>query len=334
MSVPNVSFGFSLSNRAVAIGRVTAKQMIDVAVAAEQSGEIDSLWVGDSIVAKPRLEAVTALAAIAARTEKVKLGTACMATFIMRNPVIFAHQWASLDSISSGRSLLAVCLGGHGPQELVDREFETFGVTKKERVPRMLESMRILRQLWSEDSVTFEGRFHSFSNVTIGPRPIQQPCPIWIANNPTDPAIMEKAYRRVARHADGWMTGSLPADVFADRWAMLRQLRTEEKGSAEGFLSSNHLRSNVNDDREAAYGEAKEFLDTYYSVNHTREHLERDCVIGTPEDCIQKFVAYAKAGCDIIMIRLLSWHPEEQVERWVNDIIPEVRRRLSAEQAA
>jgi alkanesulfonate monooxygenase SsuD/methylene tetrahydromethanopterin reductase-like flavin-dependent oxidoreductase (luciferase family) len=324
----NVSFGVSLSNRAVVIGKVRAIEIVEVAKMAEDSGEFDSAWVGDSIIAKPRLESVVALSAIATRTERIKLGTACLATFVMRNPLLFAHQWASLDAMSEGRTLLAVCLGGHGPQELVEREFTTMGVPLKERVPRMLEGMEICRRLWAEDRVTHRGRFYQFENVTIGPKPVQRPCPIWIANNPTDPAVMGKAHRRVAHHADGWMTGSLPPKAFEERWEWVKGLRREEKGTDAGFHSALHLRSNVNNDREAAFKEAKEFLDAYYSVDHKRQHLEEDCVIGTPEECIEKFVAYARGGCNIIMVRLVSWKPKVQLERWITQVIPEVWKRL------
>src|SRR5581483_9539796 len=182
MAMPqDVSFGASLSNRAVVIGKVRAIEIVEVAKMAEDSGLFDSAWVGDSIIAKPRLEAVAALSAIASRTERIKLGTACLATFVMRQPVLFAHQWASLDALSDGRSLLAVCLGGHGPQAFVEREFTTMGVPLKERVPRMLEGMEVCRRLWAEDGVTHKGRFYEFEDVTIGPKPVQQPCPIWIA---------------------------------------------------------------------------------------------------------------------------------------------------------
>lgn len=331
--LPGISFGVSLSNRAVVIGKVRAIEIAEIARVAEDSDEFDSAWVGDSLIAKPRLEAVATLVAVAARTERLKLGTACLATFPLRHPVLFAHQWASLDSISEGRSLLAVCLGGHGPQEYVQREFDTMGVPMSERVPRMLEGMKILRRLWSEDEVTHEGRFYKFDHVTIGPRPVQQPCPIWIANNPTDPKVFERAHRRVAKYADGWMTGSLNPPDFKVRWDMMKALRREEKGTDAGFPSSLHLRCNVNKDREGAFKEAKQFLDTYYSVDHTRRHLEDQCVIGTPEECIEKFVAYVETGCNVIMVRLLSWTPRVQLERWITEVIPEVRKRVRARAA-
>ncbi len=334
---PGISFGVSLSTRGVVISdTVRASDIAELARIAEESNEFDSAWVGDSLIAKPRLEAVATLTSIAMRTNRLKLGTACLATFPLRHPVLFAHQWSSLDAISEGRTLLAVCLGGHGPQEYVAREFATMGVPMKERVPRMLEGMTILRRLWAEENVTHKGKFYEFENVTIGPHPVQQPCPIWIANNPSpsEAEVYERAHRRVAKHADGWMTGSLTPADFKERWDMVKRMRREEKGTDANFPSSLHLRSNVNHDREAAYTEAKEFLDKYYSVDHTRRHLETDCVIGTPEECIEKYVAYAEAGCNVIMIRLLSWNPRVQLERWVTEVIPEVRKRLAQRRAA
>lgn len=324
----NLTFGASLSNRTVALGKVPAKHLLELAETAEASGLFGSVWVGDSLIAKPRLEAVTTLAAIAGRTERVKLGTACVATFPLRNPILFAQQWASLDAISEGRTQLCVCIGGAGPAQLVAAEFDAMGVPMQERVPRMLEGMQVLRRVWSEDGVSHEGRFYRFKNVTLGPKPTQQPCPIWIANHPKDPALLERGFRRTARHADGWMSGSMPPEKLRELWDWMKRLRVEEKGTDAGFDCAMHFRANVNRDREAAFGEAKEFLDTYYSANHTRRHLEQDCVIGTPEECIEKLVAYAETGCTVIMIRLISWKPMEQLERWITDVLPEVNKQL------
>ena len=81
-----------------------------MAVKAESTGAIDAIWVGDSILSKPRLECIPLLGAIAARTSRVKLGVACMATIAQRNPVLLALQWASLDALSNGRTWLAACM--------------------------------------------------------------------------------------------------------------------------------------------------------------------------------------------------------------------------------
>src|SRR5689334_1858185 len=110
------SLGLTLPNRAVILGRVEARELLELAREADESGVFDSVWVGDSLLAKPRLEAVTLLASLAAVTEKVRLGVGCLATFPHRHPVLFAQQWASLDVLSGGRSWLIVCIGGPDEQ--------------------------------------------------------------------------------------------------------------------------------------------------------------------------------------------------------------------------
>ena len=106
------SFGLTLANRGVIIGAVTVPELFDMARRGEDSGAFSAVWVGDSLLAKPRLESITLLSALAAITKKVKLAVGCMATFPHRHPALLAQQWASLDVISGGRSWLAVCLGG------------------------------------------------------------------------------------------------------------------------------------------------------------------------------------------------------------------------------
>src|SRR2546427_6855225 len=106
------SFGLILAKRAVGLGAVKVSDLVDLTVQAERSGLVDAVWAGDSLLAKPRLESVTLLSALAGVTTKLRLGVGCMATFVHRHPVMLAHQWASLDVLSGGRTWLAVCLGG------------------------------------------------------------------------------------------------------------------------------------------------------------------------------------------------------------------------------
>src|SRR5207247_9639168 len=105
------SSGRTLANRALVTRVTRPKERIDMAVRAENTGAIDAVWVGGSILSKPRLECIPLLGAIAAHTSRVKLGVACMATIAQRNPVLLALQWASLDVLSSGRTWLAACMG-------------------------------------------------------------------------------------------------------------------------------------------------------------------------------------------------------------------------------
>ena len=103
-----VKYGISLSNRSVVTGDKTVEELVRMAVTAENSGVFDGVWVGDNLLSKPRFDYLVLLSAIAARTSRVKLGTICMASFPLRNPVQLAIQWASLDVLSGGRTVLAV----------------------------------------------------------------------------------------------------------------------------------------------------------------------------------------------------------------------------------
>src|ERR1041384_2267656 len=94
------SFGLILANRAVVLGAIKARDLVDITIEAEASNQFDAVWVGDSLVAKPRLESVTLLSTLAGVTNRVRLAVGCMATFVHRHPVMLPHQWASLDVLS------------------------------------------------------------------------------------------------------------------------------------------------------------------------------------------------------------------------------------------
>src|SRR5207244_11538256 len=105
-------YGLSLPNRAVLFGATSVDELLAVSEQADASGAVDSIWVGDSLFAKPRLESLVLLSAIAARTRRVRLGTCCLSTFPLRDPLFLAAQWATLDHVSSGRMILGACVGG------------------------------------------------------------------------------------------------------------------------------------------------------------------------------------------------------------------------------
>src|SRR5215831_13022192 len=199
--------GLTLPNRGVLLGATTPDQMLDLAEAAERSGLFQSVWVGDSLLGKPRMESVVLLAGIAARTKRVKLGPACMASFTLRDPVLLAYQWASLDLLTAGRSVLVACTG------LVDQqggtvEGELYDLRRRDRVTRLVEWIAILRLLWTQNDAVFRGTQYRFSGVTIDPKPVAKPHPpIWIANNAKgDRGLIVRTLRRAAVHGDGWQT--------------------------------------------------------------------------------------------------------------------------------
>lgn len=322
MSAP-LAFGLTLANRGVLLGLTTPAALLDLAERADASGAFDSVWVGDSLFAKPRLEAVTLLAGIAARTKRVRLGPACLASFPLRQPLVFAYEWASLDLLAEGRTILIICAGGGSAGDW-EQEARAIGVPVAERQKRLEEHLAILRKVWSEDHVSFEGRFHQFSDVTLEPKPAQRPCPIWLANNPhtvsPDPKRVERALRRTARLADGWMTHSLTPELFRERWDMIREYAREEGRSVEDNCLYHNI--NVNEDREAAFAETKKFLDAYYSANFSRERVEAWSSLGTPAECAASLSRWRGSGVRRIALRLCSWDQLHQLERVLNEVLP------------
>ena len=327
--MPEHSLGLSLPNRGVLFGAITVEEMLRMSEVADQSGAFHSLWVGDSIFAKPRLEAVTVLSAIAARTRVVKLGTACMASFPLRDPRLFALQWASLDVISGGRSLLCVCMGASGGSGMgaAATEVQVMGFNPPERVGRFVEGIDIVRKLWHGSDVSHRGRFFTFDHATLEPRPVQQPCPIWIANNPPPekPDIENRAYRRVARLADGWMTdgGPTPAE-FGRRWDIVRGFLKDEGKSTDAYHASYHMMVNINDDAGKAWQDGVEFLTRYYG-RMDEGFLRVWLAVGPPKEVARRIQEYVDCGCTLPIVRFAAHDGMAQLKRFLDQVMPDLR---------
>src|SRR6266511_4037334 len=215
-----MKFGITLSNRAVLLGLCGVEDLLRLAEAVDATEGFDSVWCGDALFVNRRLDATILLAAVAARTKRVLIGPACMGSFALRDPLVFAYEWASLDVLSNGRTRLVVCAsGGAGP--VWEVETAALGIAPGERRGRMIENIHVLRHLWTKNNEPFLGQFTSFSNVTLEPKPVQSPCPIWLATNAerlargqADSGGSELALTRVGKIADGWMTHSLSPDGF------------------------------------------------------------------------------------------------------------------------
>jgi alkanesulfonate monooxygenase SsuD/methylene tetrahydromethanopterin reductase-like flavin-dependent oxidoreductase (luciferase family) len=319
-------FGLSLPNRGVLFGATSVDELLALSEQAEASGAFESIWVGDSLFAKPRLESLVLLGAIAARTRRVRLGTCCLSTFPLRDPIFLAAQWAALDQVSHGRMVLGACIGGSLPREKAEAEFAAFGVKLADRAPRLEEGMTILRRLWTEDHVTHEGRFWQFRDLTLEPKPVQTPCPIWIATNPkpelTKSHVMDRAIRRVGLIGDGWMTDNTPVARFRERWTSIRQVARESGRPTGSMEAALHLMVNINDDRAAAFEESVKFLHTYYSPAMTREYIDSWLAYGPPAAVVEKIRAYVDAGCTTPILRFASWDQQGQLARALADVMP------------
>jgi probable F420-dependent oxidoreductase len=164
-----------------------------------ETGGVDSIWQTDRIVGRqPFLESMTTMAALAGRTQRMRFGMNVV-SLAFRDPVLLAKQCATIDVLSEGRLLPAFGIGSPlGP------EWQALGIDTRTRGRKTDECLEIIRRLWREESVDFDGAFYKLRGATIAPKPVQPDLPMWIGGS-TDAAI-----RRTARIGTGWQAGGDP----------------------------------------------------------------------------------------------------------------------------
>ncbi len=324
-------FGLSLSTRAVLFDWATMDDLLEAATIAEESGYFDGVWVGDNLLSKPRVESIVTLSAIAARTKTLSLGTICLASFPLRDPVLLAIQWASLDVLSGGRTILAVCNGGSasdGPQ--FAQELENMNVASADRVSRLVEGVEVLRRLWTEEHVTHHGRFYSFTDLEALPKPVQQSVPILIAANPKeqslDDPVVDRILRRIATYGDGWQTDATPVETFRQRFDRIREYAESQGRDSSKLDSCLHLMVNINDDRTQGLKEAQQFLQAYYGAGAvSQEKADLWLACGSPDEVIEKIQEYVDAGCTTPVLRFVSPDLKGQLRRCIEEVLPAFR---------
>jgi len=284
------------------------RQTFELAVIAEEAG-FDTATIGHHHFMVGNLaDPLTFLAAVAARTSTLRLGTGIFQLPI-HNPVRVAEQVATIDQISGGRISLGVGVGWWS------LEYEVMGSNIRQRGARMEEALTILRLVWSQEDTSFEGRFWSFPELTVHPRPVQQPGPpLWVAG------VADAAVDRAARLGDAWLWGPVqslskglrclgiyrpvceslgkPADFILRRYAWLgaddEQVRTEVLPHyIDGLME--HWRESVEEDEEKQL-----FARIDAGEEVSPEEIAADRLLwGGPERMIGQIEAYrAATGCD------------------------------------
>ncbi len=295
-----VKIGYLLPTReGVMEGRHEARPVIDLAVQAEEAG-LDSVWIGDSVTAKPRHDPFTMLAAIAARTERVNMGTAVLLP-ILRNPVLLAQQLATIDQLSEGRLIVGIGIGADSPP--IHAEFAAVGVPFEKRIGRLMEGLRLCKALWSGEPVTHDGRW-TLNDVTLGPLPHRKGGPpIWASGS------VPAAIDRCAKHFDGWFPSG-PSDVGI--WAeQLGQLRTSATaaGRADGAVAAAaYLTLSINEDTEAADAALDQYLDNYYKVPGKVIRKYQGCYAGGLAGAQAWLRGFVDHGADHLCLRIIGDH--------------------------
>jgi alkanesulfonate monooxygenase SsuD/methylene tetrahydromethanopterin reductase-like flavin-dependent oxidoreductase (luciferase family) len=293
-----LQFGVLLPTReAVMSGWRNPSEIYRLAERAEELS-FHSVWVGDSLTARPRVEALATLAAIGARTKRVRLGTSIFLA-ALRQPVMLAYQLASIDWLAGGRIDLG--LGYGRPNDAAhELEYRHVGITAENRIKRSEEIVTVLRRLWRENDVTHEGVFCRFEHVTLEPKPVQPGgIPIWLASNEVEPGL-----KRVARMGDAWINNIKTAGAYRECWDKIRNYAAHAGRDPLVIHPSIYMTVAAGEKTDAQEGMA--FLAQYYSRPYEAVANSMLCVTGSWDEVIDKIEAYREAGARTVVLRFAA----------------------------
>jgi probable F420-dependent oxidoreductase len=279
-----IAFGIGLHRMDTAIAGIAQQ--------AEDQG-YDYLGTGEHVSFNvPVANSFISLATAAGATSRIKLiNTIALAP--LYPPALLAKLGASLDVASGGRFELGVGVGGEIP-----REFEACGVPVQERGARTNEALEIVRRLWTEDRVTFSGRFSTLNDVSISPPPPTRPHPpIWVSGR------QEAAMKRAARYGDGWMPYMYTPERLAESLETIGRFRAETDRADQPVRPGLFLFFCVHHDRDEANRQAIARLSKQYAQDFS-ELVGKYALSGNPDDCIVRLQEYTAAGAQTVFLNV------------------------------
>ena len=296
-------------------GRFEVAPLLAMAERVEAAG-YDSIWVGDSLLARPRFEPLTLLAAVAARTRTLLLGTAVLLP-ALRHPLILAQVVATVDRIAEGRLVLGVGIAPDSPA--VRKEFEAAGVPFAQRVGRLEESITICRRLWADSEVSFRGRYWSLDGARLLPTPHRAGGPpIWMGGE------VEAATRRAGRLADAWLPNSVTPEAWAQGWARVRETAAAERGKTDHLTPALYATINIGHDAKTAEAELRRFVEAYYAAPYEAIARIQAFHAGDPASCLDHLQGFVTAGVRQIVLRF-GGDQDAQLERTTREILRRLR---------
>jgi alkanesulfonate monooxygenase SsuD/methylene tetrahydromethanopterin reductase-like flavin-dependent oxidoreductase (luciferase family) len=275
---------------------------------AEELG-FHSAWAQETMLgAKPQLGPVEAMTYAAACTQQLRLGCAVFISTLY-SPVHLAKSLSTLDQLSRGRIEIGVGTGGPG------RPFAAFGASRQRYVARFTEGLALMKALWTEPRVTFDGEFWQLTDAPMEPKPFQKPFPrVWVGGS------VPAALRRAVRLGNGFFgAGSAPTEKFADQVQIVREALSESGRAAQDFPIAKRVYLAVDEDAGRARKRMNAELERLYG--HRSEAIEAAAVAGMPADCARELHKVAQAGAELILCTPM-FEPAEQVERLAATVIP------------
>lgn len=288
-------------------GAGDARQTLDIAALAEAL-HFDSVWVGDSPTARPRLEPLTVLAAVATATRRVAIGTAVLLG-ALRHPVLAAHQIATVDRLCDGRLIVGVGAGAAIPA--TEQEFAIAGVPFSERIGRLYATVRLWQHLWAGGGGAWRSRYWEFDDLEIQPSPARRGGPpLWLAGEGP------QTLRRAGASFDGWVPFSATPAAFFDGLQSVQAAAGEAGRDPAQVEPAVYLTVTVDDDAGAATREQSEYMEAYYSAPYDFMRAFQGCCAGTPETVTRWLQEYVDAGARHLVLRPgTPIKTEQQVQR-------------------
>ena len=314
----SVEFGVLIPTReAIMSGRPQTAPLLTMAERAEAAG-FDSVWIGDSITARPRHEPLTLMAAIAARTRRVRLGTGVLLP-ALRNPVVLAHVVGTLDRIAEGRVILGVGIAADTPA--IRKEFAAAGVPWERRVGRFLETLAICRALWSRDHVSFTGKHFTLDDATVEPKPSRAGGPpIWIGGS--GPTALREAPR-----FDAWFPTGPSVEFFAENFPRVQTAAKVAGRRSDDVIGAAYLTLALDPDPAKAEARMNQFLETYYAAPAKVIKARQAGYAGPIEGCVEWIQRWIDAGARHIALRFAGGDQLAQVDEAAKALLPKLERR-------
>jgi probable F420-dependent oxidoreductase len=277
--------------------------------AVEQLG-FDSAWTQENVLSSsPQLSPLEAMTYAAACTQRMRLGCVVFVS-TLHLPAQLAKSLASLDQMSGGRIDVGVGTGGK------HRPFAAFGMSQERYVARFTEGVQIMKALWTQPRVTFDGEFYKLTEAAMEPKPAQKPHPpLWFGANG------EPALRRAVRLGDGFFgAGSTPTQRFAEQVPIVRAAMAEY--GRDEFPIAKRVYIAVDDDAGRARTRMNDAMERIYG--RRVPDIEAAVVVGTPADCVAEVAKVAAAGAELILFTTM-FDQDEQAARLAAEVIPQLQ---------
>ena len=321
MTSEKLKLGILLPTRGLLLNndRPTSIQpVLDMAKEVESAG-LDSVWVGDSLTAKPRLEPLSTLSAIAAQTNTVRLGTAVM-LMGLRHPLLLAQTMATVDLVSQGRLIIATGIGG-AFNDAQKKEWESVSVNSSRRAGRLEEMLYLIKSLNRGENITYHGRHFDIDDTVMLPVSVRDSgVPILLACHGRS-KVRDIQIQRAAKLGDGIISISDTPEEYAEVVKDFHQSVSQLGRDISEVQTTMYMTINMDENVGRAKADAEEWLLGYYGANIWGN---RWGPFGDPQRVLDRIIQYKDAGAETVIVRFASFDQDGQLNDFLSKIAPEL----------